>query len=136
MASFSAAAKAAKRGVRSVNRLPPGGARSSERTRSGRVRATSTATPAPNEDATRWQSRDAEVVERVEHVGHRVEGTGGWPVRLPEATQVEAHGVAGAGQPRPLRVPHPAVGDAGVHQHDGSAARLAVAVVGDAGGRA
>ena len=69
MASFSAAAKAANAGVRSVNRLPPGGARSSERTRSGRVRATSTATPAPNERRDEVAVGDAEVVERLEHVG-------------------------------------------------------------------
>ena len=54
IASFSAAAKAANAGVRSVSRLPPGGASSRERTRPVLRRATSTATPAPNEDPTRW----------------------------------------------------------------------------------
>ena len=118
IASFSAAAKAANAGVRSVSRLPPGGASSSERTASGRVRATSTATPAPNDDATRWHAGDPEVVEGVEHVGDRVEGAGRRSVGLAEAAQVEAHGVAHRGQPGPLRVPHPPVGHPGVQQHD------------------
>ena len=69
IASFSAAAKAANAGVRSVSRLPPGGASSSERTASGLVRATSTATPAPNEDATRWHDVTPRWSSVSEHVG-------------------------------------------------------------------
>ena len=133
MASFSAAAKAAKAGVRSVNRLPPGGARSSERTASGLLRATSTATPAPNDDPTRWH----EVTPRWSRVsstsptGSRAPG--GRAVGLPEAAQVEAHGIAHGRQAGPLRVPHPAVGDPGVQQHDGGGARRAAALERDAG---
>ena len=46
--------------------------------------------------------RDAQVVERVEHVGDRVERAGRRAVGLAEAAQVEAHGVARA----PVRPAH------------------------------
>ena len=53
-AAFSASKKRRRSGVSSARRLPPGGHNNSDCTRSGRVRATSVATPEPNEAPTRW----------------------------------------------------------------------------------
>ena len=133
IASFSAAAKAANAGVRSVSRLPPGGASSRERTRPGRRRATSTATPAPNEDPTRWHDVTPRwsSVPSTSPAGSR-EPTGGRS-DSPKPRRSSRTASRTAGQPGPLRVPHPAVGDAGVEQHHRDGAPRAGPVVGDAG---
>ena len=61
---------------------------------------------------------DAEVVERLEHVGDRVEARRAAASESPKPRRSRRTASRTPVSAVPLRVPHPAVGDAGVHQHD------------------
>jgi hypothetical protein len=78
---------------------------------------------------------DADFGQRVEYVIDRGEHAARPRCGLTESAEVQPDYIAFDGECRPERVPHPAIGDAGMEKYDGQATAPARTVVGDTGGR-
>ena len=135
IAEFSAAAKAAKR-RRALGEQAATGRREQQRAHqaSGRVRATSTATPAPNEDPTRWH----DVTPRWSRVSSTsATGSSGpcrWRSDSPKPRRSSRTAYRKAVSPPHWGSHIRRSATPGVQQHHRGAAARAGAVDGDAGG--
>jgi hypothetical protein len=78
---------------------------------------------------------DADFGQRVEHVIDGGEFAARPRCGLPESAEVQPDDIAFDGKCRPERVPHPAIGEAGMEQDDGQPTARARSVVADTGGR-
>lgn len=78
---------------------------------------------------------DAECGQHVDHVIHRAKRAVRTVGGLTESAKVQPDGIAFGGERRPLRVPHPAIGDAGMDEDDGQVISWACTVIGNTGGR-
>jgi hypothetical protein len=79
---------------------------------------------------------NAEGGQRVDHVIRGGEGAARTCGGLAETAKVQPDSIAFRRERRPLRVPHPAIGDAGVEEDDGQVSVRAGTVVRNTGGRA
>jgi hypothetical protein len=78
---------------------------------------------------------DADFGQRVEHVIDRGEHAAWRRCGLTESAEVQPDYIAFDGECRSDRVPHPAIGDAGMEKDDRQVTTRACTVVGDTGGR-